>query len=1488
MPDEPRRVILRPPLATAAQWAELQQAVAEAVSLQGRLAAKSPYVLQFTGPLQAQDDALFVPHEPATPWTPREFFDTGQPPAPWEQLVTITAALLDALAAAHAPSGGVRPTVHGGLCPGVLLTGGDGLVKLTDFGFAPAVAKVFGADGYVNLAASPGSAEHSAASGVWEIVPGDVVDRDDRLCAFVDPDKYGQGTLTTFEAGSDVIAAGFILRLLAEHRHPYLFYEPDAHRVVDMAQMMSFGVPVPLAREDLGRSERGDIKAWCDLVAAMVARLPSERPPVGELLRRLKSFAPQAADIGVIKARRWVAQLEALRDAGAWRELEAALKDRPLVEEWPADLSARADALAQQVRDRLAEAARQAAIAEQHRTAQKWFERLRSAVQDAQWDAARKLLAARPSLEHWPEPVQHELEPLTAQVTAGLARQEAREWLSDLEANFKAKDWTAVGRRLDARPPEQHWPPEVHDAVHVIEAAHRKYLDERERERRRIASQHSEVRGWLERARALSAERQWVAVLDLLAAPPKVEHWPQGAREEAERLAETGRAQLGDKVAANLEAVNAALVRLATEAVEGVTREHLAGLLRPNHVEVAVEDVIWAAEDDADGHAPVWAALRATGGGPPTSGRTLEQPLPHGRGSDQAGRGSDQAGRGADQATPLPIRGVLRFRLRGDQPHVTRGLSEWRAALAKELAAQVGRLQETRLTAFERECRASFFRQASVTADLKPPQQQADARIALLGPGQNEGTLAVALRWDDAALRWQPADPAQCRQQLLELATTVSRRAAWAAVLAAGPALRTYEPLVTFDFAATPSAAGEVWPRSLAFNAKVTIRLGERGAVETLAEGRVTAEQAGHATPDADFQQIETRLARLVVRVQDESRKNWESRLKDALRAASPKAKLVAPGRIKAPVDALTFEIRPKNGEPVTVKGMWDAKRLAFDLADWQAAVAALAAPPPSPPPTVAAPPPAELATPARPAQQPAWVGTAQPRLPEQPPPRAPAPEAPKLQPVTSARRQPKGVMYGVAAASVVVVAAGLYLGLGGRGAPAAAPQPPDTPPASGGQPPVTPVNTGGQIPPIPEPDTATSAGEPPNTTVSEPPGEEPTAASGDRPEPVVSPPPRMDALTSLRTWWHSRLGTDLPGTAAITDVLPALATGDAAAATAALASAVAGAATLAAPRFDHEDTARVTMRVNLKADGGPVEEAFLLRRTSDDMWAPAAENVAALNALTDAARVGLADAIARVEKTVADHLARGELRVAHEAAAGVNEVVGLPLVNGSPQVAQLRQTLATAPPPWTQVADTLTAQGYTAAAESDAATGYPAHLRDVAGRELALVSLGPTDALWGELAALGDRIRPEHPLHESVRQSAGRGWHLFYVDADEYAADTPQAAVAEAERRGRRLPTRDEWFLAALRLRNTAAAGELFGGLWEWCGDDDEGYWLYGGSRLLADRQAGRLRRPAATDDLPTWWAWLTNPLVMQRRVAAFGDSLTGARTVLPIHPAR
>lgn len=1478
MPDEPRRVILRPPQATADQWAELQQAVADAVSLQGRLAAKSPYVLQFTGPLQAQDDALFVPHEPATPWTPRELFDTGQPPAPWEQLVTITAALLDALAAAHAPSGGVRPTVHGGLCPGVLLTGGDGLVKLTDFGFAPAVAKVFGADGYVNLAAGPGSAEHSAASGVWEVVPGDVIDRDDRVCAFVDPDKYGQAALTTFEAGSDVIAAGFLLRLLAEHRHPYLFYEPDAHRVVDMAQMMSFGVPVPLGREDLARSERGDIKAWCDLVAAMVARLPSERPPVGELLRRLKSFAPQAADIGVIKARRWVAQLEALRDAGAWRELEAALKDRPPVEEWPADLSARAEALAQQVRDRLAEAARQAAIAEQHRTAQKWFERLRSAVQDAQWDAARKLLAARPTLEHWPQPVQRELEPLTAQVTAGLARQEAREWLSDLEADFKAKDWAAVGRRLDARPPEQHWPPEVHDAVHVIEAAYRKHLDEQERERRRIASQHSEVRGWLERARALSAERQWVAVLDLLAAPPKVEHWPPGAHEEAERLAETCRVQLGDKVAANLEAINSTLARLATEAVEGVIREQLAGLLQPSHVEVVVEDVIWGAEDDADGHAPVRAALRAAGGEPPRSGHTPEQALPQGRGSDQAGRGSDQ--------TAPPIRGVLHFRLRGDQPHITRGLIEWRAALAKDLAAQVGRLQEAQLAALERECRAGLFRQAAVAAGLKPPQQQTDIQLALLGPGQSEGTLAVALRWDDAALRWQPADPARCRNQAVELATTVGRRAAWAAVLAASPLLRTYEPLVTFDFGAAPSAGGDAWLRSLAFEAKVTIRLGEQGAVGTLAEGRVTTEQVGQATLDADFQQIETRLARLVVRAQEESRRSWEARLKDAVRAAAPKAKLVAPGRLKAPVDELTFEIRPKSGEPVTVKGTWDAKRLTFDLADWQGAVAALAAPPPVQPPAVAAAPPAEPVTPARPAPQPARVEAAQPRLVQRPPPKAPAPEAPKPRPETSARRRPKGVMYGVAGASVVIAAIGLYFGLGGRGAPAAAPQTTNTPPVPGGQPPVTPVSGGGQTPPLPEPDTPPSTGEPPN--MSEPPAEEPTAGGGEKPEPVVSPPPRTDARTSLRTWWHSRLGTDLPGTTAVTDALAALVPGDAAAAIAALASAVDGAATLAAPRLDDEDTARVNLRVNLKANGGPIEQAFVLRRAPDDTWAPIAENVAALKAQTDAAQAGLADAIARAEKTIVDHLARGELRLAHEAAAGVDEIVGLPLVSGSPQVAQLRQTLAAVPPPWTQVADALTAQGYAAAAELDAATGYPARLRDAAGRELALVSLGPTDALWGELAALGDRLQPNHPLHESVRQPAGRGWHLFYVDADEYTADTPQAAVAEAERRGRRLPTRDEWFLAALRSRNTTAARDLFGGLWEWCGDGDEGYWLCGGSRLLADRPAGRLRRPAPTDDLPTWWDWLTNSLVMQRRAAAFGDTLTGARTVLTVPPSR
>ena len=90
--------------------------------------------------------------------------------------------------------------IHGGICGGVVLRSADGIEKLTDFGFAAAVANVLGVDGYMNLAVSARDTgdEMTRATRAWEVLDSAEFERDDRICSFIDPEKYGSQTLHPF------------------------------------------------------------------------------------------------------------------------------------------------------------------------------------------------------------------------------------------------------------------------------------------------------------------------------------------------------------------------------------------------------------------------------------------------------------------------------------------------------------------------------------------------------------------------------------------------------------------------------------------------------------------------------------------------------------------------------------------------------------------------------------------------------------------------------------------------------------------------------------------------------------------------------------------------------------------------------------------------------------------------------------------------------------------------------------------------------------------------------------------------------------------------------------------------------------------------------------------------------------------------------------------------------------------------------------------
>ncbi|HUU85576.1 MAG TPA: hypothetical protein VM243_18910 [Phycisphaerae bacterium] len=280
-----RRVILKPAGISDHDASRLAEALHAAVVLQQELAAWSPHVLRFLGRLRETEDgsAYFVEHEPAVVTPAANPFDPDSPRVEQPRLFQLSAALMHALHTIHR-SEREGANAHGGLCPGVVLLSADQIVKLTDFGFAGAFCATLGAESYLNLAVRPGAegVDDTEVTGTWQVLPDHDFDRDDRICAFVDPEKYRTGNTVGFEPGSDVIAAAFLLYLWSQGHHPYLRDYPDAHRLVGMSEFMT-----KLIYRRYGQSFRDSqdptVQRWAELLDRMLARLPKDRPSAAEV-----------------------------------------------------------------------------------------------------------------------------------------------------------------------------------------------------------------------------------------------------------------------------------------------------------------------------------------------------------------------------------------------------------------------------------------------------------------------------------------------------------------------------------------------------------------------------------------------------------------------------------------------------------------------------------------------------------------------------------------------------------------------------------------------------------------------------------------------------------------------------------------------------------------------------------------------------------------------------------------------------------------------------------------------------------------------------------------------------------------------------------------------------------------------------------------------------------------------------------------------------
>jgi serine/threonine protein kinase len=1439
MPDIQRRVILKPADVDAGTLARLGETLGEAIELHNRLAAKSPHILRLTSSLQQNGSGFFVTHEPATPVDPRDLFGAGGAALPEEQLLQFANGLFEALAAAHASNGG-RPPVHGGLCPGVVLTGEDGLVKIADFAVAPAICKALGAEQYLNLAISP----RSDATGAWEILPEYVADRDDRLCGFVDPDKYGQDTLGSFETGSDIIAAGMVLFLLAERKHPYLYYEAEAHRVVDMARQMSMGVPIPIRRKDLCESADPAMRACRELVFAMLDREPSKRLSAAEILQRFRTAAP-GADLELIAAQRWVKQIESLLQAKRWPDLQAALQDRPKLTNWPQDLLSRAVSVERQAQAQLAKLGEQAAIEADRLVAEKWLARVQKALQVGDWKATQGALGEKPELKHWPARVLEEITAVAARLEAEQAAEQARAWQKSLQKAFQARDWTAVARRFEQRPEPQVCPPEVLRYANEVEAEYKKYLEEQERRQRLIEQQHQQADTWLNEARGLAKNQKWVEAIDLLAQPPRLEHWPAGCRDAARRLTAECRGHLGDVVQEDLGKIEEMVRGHGEAVVRHLLATRFAGLLRPECVETKIELVLWAPPDtDADGRATLLTRVRAPRG----------------------------------LTEPEAVRGALDFKLRGREPNISAGLDEFRRLVEAGLDKTLRQLQNLQLGALTRALRDSIFPEVAVQATLEAPTPRATAKVYLLGEKATAGRVAAELSWDDAALAWQPADPEALAAAAIETADPLCVRALHADLVARCELARQHAEITTVTAEAKPAPVSGGLPKSLLLTARVIVTP-EGGTAGNVYTGQVAVQQVGRATFGDALRDIESKLLRILIDAQAESLAALTDELKGRVRGSPTRIDVVAPKRSKTPTPALRFELKPKGGTPLACAAAWNPRVFAYQfsaeatrtvnelLARLGAAVnqeAAAAA-------TKQAAEAARKADEARRKTEEAQRKTeeaaakkaeAEARKAEEAAARAAALEArqakeeaerqaeaevrrkqeaerqaaaearpaaaaerkeavavaekPKSPPKPVAprattreskvtekpdRRSPKrrGLFLGVGVGAAAVIVLVVFLAFRGPG-------PGQTPPQNGPfvvKEPNKPVVEPNQV--VVEPNKVVVE---PNTVASEPnqPTPEPNTVVAEPNQPVAEP---NTAVAEPNT----------PVTEPNTPVV--------------------------------EQTPPVVPEPSL-AD-------------------VKAGKLKALEQHRDAAR---------------DKARDGKLAAAHEELAAASGLAAE--LADEPSAAEVGNLARELPPSWKTEQPVLQAAGYAPPdGDTDADTGYPLRLRSSDGRVLALLVIGPTDKIWADVENLRSVIKPEHPLHGLLDVPAGQHpYRIFYIDSDEVAVSSfPTQSTP------RRLPTREEWFLAALKTLGGSPTGlqNMVSGHGEWCSEPgataDGKQWVCGGGQLPNGRG---LAPPKSGDELKKWWSWLTNPLVMQRRPANFGDDLTAARTVLPIFPAQ
>lgn len=974
-----RRIFLKPSGYTEDQIRRLGELLSAAISRQKALADQSPYILAPTSKLIETEEAFEFTHEPARGLNISGLFDEQAPAHSFEDLNRACAALVYGLRAAHASG----PTVHGGICPGVLVVDASGLWKLTDFGFAPAVLAALESDAFLQLAVGPSTA-YPDASAVWEITPNPEDPRDERLWSFVDPHRYAQALQAgrrqpaRFDLISDVISAGFVMYVLADKVHPYLKHigAAEEFRNASYWEMLPTGRPRDIVRKDLLADPDSPLRDWWkNFVPKAIERKPEARKTIEELAVRLTEIAPPIDAEQMLAARRaaeavrWIAALEAAVDRGDWVSVEQYLGEPPIFvpTEGKARVAAAREALDTHHRAQAETKRQKLELADWSA----WLDSIQAHIDVEQWDPAAETLRQRRErgLAACPESLRSRWQALTATVRSAREerdrRQEiaarierARSWIVEMRAAADAGD---VGRLLalaDAMPDTTGC------EIALVEEVAGLALRAGDL-RTAIAADHAAAHAWLTQAEVEAGARRWQAALAMLEKPPELVHPPADFAARIGRL----RTAWQQRLAALGDERRAAAEKLVQDLVDECVRKRMAAFVPPDGFDAQVTATL---QDEKDGLATT--EVEFTVGWRRTAG---PDPEPLGR---------FECTVGFDGAEP---------RLLSDAAEVTERLTS-------VLTDGIAQRQREALQHWINSLKGTFLGGATGRSTLDAPVQMLSVSLEW-AEGQNSTSAAISLDWDTQALAWQTVRDAAVLTRIVAQAVSHAAADVIQALSQKVPAFDRLRALIEPSLPQPPPLNWDRLPQTLQFNTPVAIRP-PGGQPEPLVTAQVSMPSPIRAEVTLAGRAIKGALEALLLKRRRASIEALSAEVQSHVQK-TPVAISSSPDSRRANETATWVLIAP-GVDPINLVAAWRDDALAFELPpEWRRALDEYAKREPAKP----APPKPEPATPTKESPPPTEKAISKPdkkaKLPAKPDAAGPAPD--KILPGKSEARGP-------------------------------------------------------------------------------------------------------------------------------------------------------------------------------------------------------------------------------------------------------------------------------------------------------------------------------------------------------------------------------------------------------------------------------------------------------------------------------------------------